>query len=83
MSFAAMAVSELEQFAWRCFYASAQQSEFANSNFTWRGERREGDCVFKPWLVDGYFGVLALHEDASVEVVVKHIKKLLEMHHPD
>ena len=72
-----MAVSELEQVAWRCFYASAQQSEFANSNFTWRGERREGDCAFKSWLVDDYFGLLAL------EVVVKHAKKLLEMHHPD
>ena len=78
-----MAVSELEQVAWRCFYASAQQSEFANSNFTWRGERREGDCAFKSWLVDDYFGLLALYEDASVEVVVKHVKKLLEMHHPD
>ena len=98
-----MAVSELEQVAWRCFYASAQQSEFANSNFTWRGERREGDsmidassrksfcCTFKSWLLDDYYGLLALEEDASVEVVVKHIKKLLvkhikkllEMHHPD
>ena len=78
-----MAVSELEQVARRCFYASAQQPEFANSNFTWRGERREGDCAFKSWLVDDYFGPLALHEDASVEVVAKHIKKLLEMHHPD
>ena len=78
-----MAVSELEQVAWRCFYASAQPPEFANSNSPWRDERREGDCTFKSWLVDDYFGFLVLHEDASVEVVVKHMKKLLEMHHPD